>query len=45
VLSLFVKRMLDFRHYCREKGYYVFAEDSFIYCGLSFLGLFVIVCD
>jgi len=42
VLSLFVKRMVDFRQYCREKGYYVFAEDSFIYCGLSFLVLFAI---
>jgi hypothetical protein len=36
-----VKGMIDFRHYCRKKGYYVFAEDSFIYCGISFLGLFV----
>jgi hypothetical protein len=41
ILSLCVKRILDFRHYCQEKGYYVFAEDSLLYCGVSFITIFV----
>lgn len=41
ILSLCVKRILDFRHFCQSKGIYVFAEDSLMYCGISFLSLFV----
>lgn len=43
ILLFCIKGFLNFREFCFEKGYYVFATDSLIWCAVGFAGIFVYV--
>lgn len=43
ILIFCVPGFLRFRYYCESKGYYVFSIDSFKWCTLGFLLVFVIL--
>lgn len=43
VLSLCVKGILEFRQFCQQNGYYVFAAESMAYCLIGFFMAWVTV--